>query len=157
MVYSSALRPLLPKASLWTGSTPWSWARAACYHLPPSPRRAPHRVSAPKTAICQVLWAWVALQHLTWVFLKSKAFQMWSSLCKWWKMSLNSGPGLKKKLEKNEKKLHGNILRAEDTKHSHECRHVFTKKKNHLISSLTKDLLLFIFFKSIFSSESLLL
>lgn len=49
-----------------------------------------------------------------------------------------------KKMEKNKKKLHGTILRAEDTKHSHECRHVF-KKENHLISSLTKDLLLFIF------------
>lgn len=45
VVYSSVLRPLQPKASLWTGSTPWSWARWACCRLPHSPLWAPHRVS----------------------------------------------------------------------------------------------------------------
>lgn len=60
MVYSSVLRPLQPKASLWTGSTPWSWARWACCRLPPSPPWAPRRVSTTESDLTAGLLAFIS-------------------------------------------------------------------------------------------------
>lgn len=76
VVYSSVLRPLLPKASLWTGSTPWSWVRGGCCHLPPSPQWAPHRVSTPESDCQSSLWGWVVLGHLTSAFPGPQVFQI---------------------------------------------------------------------------------
>lgn len=97
VVYSSVLRPLQPKASLWTGSTPWSWARWACCRLPHSPLWAPHRVSTAESdsprAACfhqSQLWELVVLERLTSALLKPPKFSRYGifSFDKLWKMNL---------------------------------------------------------------------